>query len=133
MFTIYYSDVTGVPSNCNYPHKKKVIDEDSLKEAILCFLINNVIRTKRGANRKHRSMMINISVYNIMHGEILDAVQKYVSKLLNIIEQDSGKCTSDFIKNEDMKMLYNIYTGNEDYLDGECDFYAEIREKIKVK
>lgn len=103
---------------------------DSLKEAILCFLINNVIRTKRGANRKHRSMMINISVYNIMHGEILDAVQKYVSKLLNIIEQDSGKCTSDFIKNEDMKMLYNIYTGNEDYLDGECDFYAEIREKI---
>lgn len=34
MFTIYYSDVTGVPSNCSYPHKKKVIDEDSLKEAI---------------------------------------------------------------------------------------------------
>ena len=34
MFTIYYSDVTGVPSNCSYPHKKKVVDEDSLKEAI---------------------------------------------------------------------------------------------------
>ena len=26
MFTIYYSDVTGLPSNCNYPHKKEVID-----------------------------------------------------------------------------------------------------------
>ena len=34
MFTIYYSDVTGLPSNCNYPHKKDVIDEASLKEAI---------------------------------------------------------------------------------------------------
>ena len=34
MFTIYYSDVTGVPSNCSYPHKKQVIDEESLKEAI---------------------------------------------------------------------------------------------------
>ena len=34
MFTIYYSDVTGVPSNCSYPHKKLVTDEDSLKEAI---------------------------------------------------------------------------------------------------
>ena len=34
MFTIYYSDVTGLPSNCNYPHKKEVIDEVSLKEAI---------------------------------------------------------------------------------------------------
>jgi len=103
---------------------------DSLKEAILCFLINNVIRTKRGANRKHRSMMINISVYNIIHGEILEAVQKYVDKLLNIIEQDSAKSTFDFIKNKEMKMLYNIYIGNKDYLDGECDFYAEIREKI---
>lgn len=34
MFTIYYSDVTGVPSNCSYPHKKEVVDEVSLKEAI---------------------------------------------------------------------------------------------------
>ena len=34
MFTIYYSDVTGVPSNCSYPHKKLVTDEGSLKEAI---------------------------------------------------------------------------------------------------
>lgn len=34
MFTIYYSDVTGVPSNCSYPHKKLVTDECSLKEAI---------------------------------------------------------------------------------------------------
>ena len=102
----------------------------SLKEAILCFLIDNVIRTIRGANRKHRSMMINISVYNIMHGQILDAVQAYVDKILNIIEQDSCKSTGDFIKNEDMLMLYNIYSGNKKYLDGECDFYAEIREKV---
>lgn len=40
---------------------------ESLKEAILCFLINNVIRTIQGAEKKHRSMMINISVFNVMH------------------------------------------------------------------
>ena len=34
MFTIYYSDVTGMPSNCNYPHKKEIVDEGSLKDAI---------------------------------------------------------------------------------------------------
>lgn len=106
---------------------------NSLKEAILCFLINNVIRTIRGANRKHRSMMINISVFNLMHGQIVDTVQAYVEKIRNIIEQDSGKCTDDFIKNEDMLMLYNLYTGNKDYLDGECDFYSEIRTKISWK
>lgn len=103
---------------------------NSLKESILCFLINNVIRTKRGANHKHRSMMINISVFNIMHGEILETVNDYVKRLRNIIEQDSTKDTVDFIKNRDMQMLYDIYTGNKDYLEGECDFYEEIRQKI---
>ena len=102
----------------------------SLKEAILCFLINNVIRTKRGANKKHRSMLINISVFNLMHGEILETVEKYIEKLRNIIEQDSVKSTEDFIKNKEMKMLYDIYTGDADYLDGECDFYSDLREKI---
>lgn len=103
---------------------------DSLKEAILCFLINNVIRTKRGANKKHRSMLINISVFNIMHGEILETVKKYVEKLRNIIEQDSQKSFEDFIKNEEMKTLYQIFTGDVEYLDGECDFYSDLREKI---
>ena len=103
---------------------------DSLKEAILCFLINNVIRTKRGANKKHRSMLINISVFNIMHGEILETVKRYVEKLRNIIEQDSQKNLENFIKNEEMKRLYQIFTGDVEYLDGECDFYGDLREKI---
>lgn len=102
----------------------------SMKEAILCFLISNVIRTKRGANRKHRSMMINISVLNDMHTEIHDTVQTYVEKIKNIIEQDSEKSTQDFIKNEDMRMLYDIYTGNPEYLKKEYDFYSDIRKEI---
>ena len=34
MFTIYSVDVTGNPSNCSYPHKHVILDEDSLKTAI---------------------------------------------------------------------------------------------------
>ena len=34
MFTIYSADVTDNPSNCSYPHKHVILDEDSLKAAI---------------------------------------------------------------------------------------------------
>ena len=72
---------------------------ESLKEAILCFLINNVIRTIQGAEKKHRSMLINISVFNVMHDQIKTAVENYIENIAYVIEQESYKPLSDFIKN----------------------------------
>lgn len=103
---------------------------ESLKEAVLCFLLNNVVRTIKGKNDKHRSMLINISVYNNMHEQIRDVVQKYVENLLCIIEQDSYKPTSEFIKNVEMNKLYGIYMGFPEYLNDETDFYSGIRAEI---
>ena len=115
-------------------HKKDeyhyTIIPESMKEAILCFLINNVVRTIRGADSKHRSMLVNISVYNDMHREILETINGYVIKLKNIIEQDSYKPTEEFIKNEEMRKVYDIYTGNKNYIIDKIDYYDEIRKEI---
>lgn len=103
-------------------HKKEDIYPgmpDSMKEAVLCFLLNNVIRTLRGHGQKHRTMMINISVYNLMHSQIKSHVQAYVDKLKNVIEQDSAYPTERFVKNEDMKKLYDLFASD--------DFYDEVR------
>lgn len=105
------------------PVKHKIYDHfiaipNSMKEAIHVFLINNVIRTIRGHKTKHRSMMINISRFNQLQKDIRDVVSAYVEKLKNIIEQDSYKTTEEFIKNCDMKAIYNVY---------HSDFYNEIR------
>jgi len=97
---------------------------DSLKEAILCFLIDNAVRTLRGQKTKHRSMMINISPLNAPQEEINLRVTEYLNKIRNVIEQDSFKSETDFLKNEDMLHLYCLYMG-------ECesgDFYAPVRE-----
>lgn len=88
---------------------------DSLKEAILSFLINNVVRTLRGHGKKHRSMMINISRFNNMHRQIRDSVASYVESLKNIIEQDSGYPLERFIKNEEMRKLYELFEYNDFY------------------
>lgn len=109
-------------------HKKNLyitILPDSLKEAILCFLLNNVIRTFRGDKYKHRSMMINISPLNDPQESIRIAVDAYLNRLKNIIEQDSYKAEMDFIKNAEMNRLYKIYMTSDDR---NLDFYAQIRD-----
>ena len=98
---------------------------DSLKEAIHAFLINNVIRTIRGHKTKHRSMMINISRFNNMQRQIRDSVAEYVAILRNIIEQDSWYPVERFIKNEEMKKMYELFQNDE--------FYDSIRSGDEEK
>ncbi len=93
---------------------------DSIKEAIHAFLINNVVRTLRGHRTKHRSMMINISRFNNMHRHIRDSVTEYIAELRNIIEQDSGYPVERFIKNDEMRKIYELFEFDE--------FYDAIRE-----
>lgn len=119
---------TEEPDFIPVKHKKDLcvsVLPDSLKEAILCFLLNNVLRTLRGDKHKHRSMMINVSSLNDPQESIRHAVDSYVNMLKNIIEQDSYKPENDFIKNTEMHWLYGIYMDADSR---GSDFYAHIRD-----
>ena len=104
-------------------HKKDVAYPalaGSVKEAILSFLINCVVRTARGHSTKHRSMMINISRFNNVQDLIYDRVDEYVKRLANVIEQTACLPLEQFVMNADMKALYELYTSDE--------FYKPVRE-----
>lgn len=90
---------------------------ESLKEAIHSFLINNVIRTLRGQETKHRSMMINITRYNDVQTQIWERVNTYIKKLTNEIEQLSSDSLEQFIANKDMLAIYELYTKSPFYKD----------------
>lgn len=104
-------------------HRKDVaypVLAESVKEAILSFLLNCVVRTVRGHKAKHRSMMINISRFNDVQDRIYDKVSEYCEKLRRVIEQTDCYPVDEFIRNVDMKALYELYTTD--------DFYKDIRE-----
>lgn len=104
-------------------HKKDVeypALAESVKEAILSFLINCVVRTARGHGAKHRSMMINISRFNNVQELIYERVDEYVKRLSNAIEQTASMPIEQFILNADMKALYQLYVEEE--------FYRPVRE-----
>ncbi len=95
---------------------------ESLKEAINCFIICNVIRTLRGQGLKHRSMMINITRYNDTQALIWERVSEYLELLKNAIEQLSDMPLSDFCKNRYCNALYRLYQDDI--------FFKDIREGI---
>lgn len=93
---------------------------DSLKEAINTFVICNVIRTIRGDELKHRSMMINMTRFNDTQERIWERVTEYVKKLNIAIEQLSDMPLIEFCKNRYCNALYNLYMHD--------NFFKEIRE-----
>ena len=106
---------------------------ESLKEAIMSFLINCVVRTARGHGTKHRSLMINISRYNDVQEMIYDRVEEYITRLRNVIEQTSCKPLEQFLLNDDMYKLHRLYTTDEFYQpirEGHCDEDGETYQGI---
>lgn len=97
----------------------------SLREAICNFLICNCIRTYRKDGTKHRSMMVNISPYNTIHEDIKNYVQDYVDLLRNTISQYDKKPLEKFLKNAEMRRIYDIYTKDL--------FYTKSSDKYPFK
>ena len=65
-------------------HKKDYVPKAmplSLKKAIASFILANAIRDLRGYKTKHRTMMINVSVYVDVQKRIADQIDMYVREM----------------------------------------------------
>ena len=70
-----------------YKHKKEWdgILPDSLREAILCFCLANVVRDLRGQSKEPRSMLINMSRFIHVQKVITEHVAEWFEELFNDI------------------------------------------------
>lgn len=65
-------------------HKKDHVPGEiplSLRKAVAGFVITNAIRDLRGQITKHRSMMVNVSVYVDVQKKIADQLDSYVREM----------------------------------------------------
>ena len=105
---------------------------ESMKEAICSFLLGCCVRTLRGQETKHRSMLINISRFNAIHEDIRFAVSQYIEELSNIIVQDSYKQTKDFIKSLEAERLYTLFTKSSYFGDARTTHsFEDIKSLLK--
>lgn len=83
---------------------------ESLKASIRAFMITNAIRDSRGQSEKPRSMLINVSRYNLPQQSVVDLVGDYVSNLREAITYS----------NSDSKDTWNLFenTWDEEFESG---------------
>ncbi len=97
----------------------------SLKEAILNFLICNCVRTLRGDEKEHRTRRINISRFNKKHREISWRVEDYLKEIKNSVDSSAYLDLNYCLENSIRKQIFNIYRNDS--------FYRQIRAKYSFE
>jgi hypothetical protein len=124
---------SGRPETIFFPARHKVTDfftelAPSLKDAIDVFLLSSVVYSIRGHDKKHRSMLINISRFNETQAEIAHIVGDYVAQLKSVIQAYSFLPLKEFLQKPELKHLYDVWMDDK-YL-GKATPMAFLRTKI---
>jgi len=116
-------DINDAESYFPLTHKTKdyPVNEipPSLKNAIHTFILAKSIRIIRGQEKKHASMMINVSRFVGVQRQIRDIVSFYIETLARAVRYNHRLPTVEALKNEWMMALKNTY---------DCEF-SDLSEK----
>ncbi len=82
---------------------------DSLKHAVLHFMLANVVRTLRGTPKAHRSMLVNVNVKINVHTKLRDMIEQFKEDTLETLYELQRKSIDDFVKVGLGCQLYEIY------------------------
>lgn len=92
-----------------YKHKKEWngILPDSLREAIICFCLANVVRDARGQGKEPRSMLVNMSRFIHVQKVITEHVAAWFEKIYNDIRVNFSE---DPNKNQRLPLYKELHT-----------------------
>lgn len=87
-----------VPEGHKKDTKKPSFDDipESLKTAIKCFIMTCAIRIARGQEKKHNSMLIHITRFQVWQNAIKDLIDKLFKYYKQEIEADNPKIIEEF-------------------------------------
>lgn len=89
----------------------------SLRKAIASFVITNAIRDLRGQKTKHRSMMVNVSVYVDVQKKIADQLDSYIRELQREIRNYymMGNVALQYSSFAFLKDIFDTYYSGSEY------------------
>jgi hypothetical protein len=89
--------------------KDDVVDclPDSLKEAIIVYLLSIGIRKIRKNKNLHSSMLLNVSFRIQIQQQVKELVHEYIENIKNHIRYNCNKPLSEMIKDDKIKVIYN--------------------------
>ncbi len=107
---------------------------ESMKEAVLVFLLGCAVRTLRGQEGKHRTMLVNISRFNDLQWEIQQKVAAFVEEVQNIIEQETYKELDTYLQHPLLKRMSDLYETMPLFAKARSEFsFDALRQSIRVE
>jgi hypothetical protein len=102
---------------------------DSLKEAIIVFILVNAIRILRGHDSKHNSMLVNVSRFTRIQSEVRLLIHDYLSQLVDSIvnygELDSNQALFDSC----IKDLFDVW--KKEFINTEFK-WSDIQKTLRM-
>lgn len=93
-------------------HHEVVELPESLKEAIRTFLLNRAVRIVRGDEFAHNSMLVNVSRFTGVQGQIRDLIHNYLSEILDAVRTHGGKNLKVAQLDPDISDLASTWSSN---------------------
>ena len=100
----------------------------SLKEAMQSFILTRAIRLIRGHDKKHNSMMINVSRFTAVQSKVKHLVEEYLTELQQVIRNYSKLPESEALKNSEMANIKRVW---EAVFPDSNETWKEIQKKLK--
>ncbi|MBO7496158.1 MAG: Z1 domain-containing protein [Salinivirgaceae bacterium] len=125
-----------------YKHKKEWngILPDSLREAVICFCLANVIRDARGQGDKPRSMLVNMSRFIHVQKIITEKVAKWFEDIYNDIRvnfSDDNSKNKHLPLYKELQVIWEKHFGNVEDITFERvsqkTMLLNAMEKIEIK
>jgi hypothetical protein len=105
----------------------------SLQDAIRTFIISNSLRDARGDEKEDKTMMINITHFNALQGQLTMMIDDYLKKLKNSIESAIGD-KSNRLNNSTIQEFQKTFNTKFDVNESFEDVLNHIRKSInKIK
>lgn len=94
-----------------FPEKHKIdhnicLLPESLLEAVRCFILARAVRMLRGATNAHNSMLVNVSRFNSVQGQVTALITDYLTDLRNAVQAHSALPTMKALEDLTMSSLH---------------------------
>ena len=81
----------------------------SLLEAVRCFILARTIRMLRGAKNSHNSMLVNVSRFNSVQGQVTALITDYLTDIRNAVQAHSALPTAKALEDLAMVSLHETW------------------------
>lgn len=111
-------------------HKKDDIIRtlpDSLENAVRAFIVARAIRLSRGQERTHNSMLVNISPYTDIQGQIRNEIHILVESIEDNIRVNASRPSKEAVLDQEIASLKRVF--DQEYCDTDV-VWEEVQSKL---